>query len=53
MNEKIIVCKDCGKEFIVTVGEQEFYIEKGFDLPKRCQSCREARKQNRYEGKRY
>jgi len=35
MNEKIIVCKDCGKEFIVTVGEQEFYIEKGFDLPKR------------------
>ena len=30
MEDKKIVCKDCGKEFIFTVGEQEFYKEKGF-----------------------
>ncbi|OAV40324.1 zinc-binding domain protein [Clostridium saccharobutylicum DSM 13864] len=29
MEDKTIVCKDCGKEFIFTVGEQEFYKEKG------------------------
>ena len=26
--DKKIICKDCGKEFIFTVGEQEFYQEK-------------------------
>ncbi|MBN1071439.1 cytochrome C551, partial [Clostridium botulinum] len=29
MEDKTIVCKDCGQEFIFTVGEQEFYKEKG------------------------
>lgn len=24
-----LVCEDCGKEFIFTAGEQEFYAEKG------------------------
>lgn len=28
MEDKTIVCKDCGKEFVFTVGEQEFYKEK-------------------------
>ena len=46
MTDKTIVCKDCGNEFVFTVGEQEFYIEKGFDNePTRCVSCRRARKQ--------
>ena len=31
MEDKKITCKDCGKEFIFTVGEQEFYKEKGFE----------------------
>ena len=43
MEDKKITCKDCGKEFIFTVGEQEFYKEKGFD-PVRCPECRKARK---------
>ncbi|MBS6043898.1 MAG: zinc-ribbon domain-containing protein, partial [Clostridium baratii] len=29
--DRTIVCKDCGKEFIFTEGEQAFYKEKGFD----------------------
>lgn len=43
--DKTLICKDCGKEFIWTAGEQEFYAEKGFDNePKRCKECRETRK---------
>ncbi|MGL4741838.1 MAG: zinc-ribbon domain-containing protein [Sarcina sp.] len=45
MQDKTIVCKDCGSEFVFTVGEQEFYKEKGFDNePVRCPACRRARK---------
>jgi len=45
MSDKIIVCKDCGCEFTFTVGEQEFYKEKGFENePIRCSYCRKARK---------
>ena len=28
--DKTLVCKDCGNEFVFTAGEQEFYAEKGF-----------------------
>ena len=27
--EKTMICKECGKEFPFTAGEQEFYEEKG------------------------
>ena len=44
MQDKVITCKDCGQEF--TVGEQEFYKEKGFENdPVRCQACRRAKKE--------
>ena len=43
--DKTLVCKDCGKEFVFTAGEQEFYAEKGFENePQRCKDCRQARK---------
>ncbi|GAA0069558.1 zinc-ribbon domain-containing protein [Clostridium sardiniense] len=46
MEDKTIQCRDCGKEFVFTVGEQEFYKEKGFENePTRCPECRKARKQ--------
>ena len=45
MADKTIVCRDCGKEFLFTEGEQAFYKEKGFDNePVRCVDCRRARK---------
>ena len=37
-------CVDCGDGFPVTGGEQEFFKAKGFDLPKRCKSCRDKKK---------
>lgn len=46
--DKDLVCKDCGTTFIFTVGEQEFYTEKGFENePQRCRECRNIRKTNR------
>ena len=43
--DKTLVCKDCGKEFVFTAGEQEFYAEKGFtNEPQRCKECRDKRK---------
>ena len=46
MEDKKILCKDCGEEFIFTMGEQGFYKEKGFENdPVRCSSCRKDRKQ--------
>ena len=38
-------CKDCGKEFVFTAGDQEFYASKGYDnQPRRCRDCRNAKK---------
>ena len=49
--DKTLVCKDCGKEFIWTAGEQEFYAEKGFEnAPARCRECRDKRKRTREGG---
>ena len=43
--DKTLVCKECGQEFVFTAGEQEFYAERGFqNEPQRCKSCRDARK---------
>ena len=45
--DKTLVCKECGKEFTFTAGEQEFYAERGFqNEPQRCKACRDARKNN-------
>ena len=43
--DKTLICKECGAEFVFTAGEQEFYAEKGFvNEPQRCKNCRDARK---------
>ncbi len=45
--DKVLVCQDCNEEFVFTVGEQEFYHEKGFENePKRCKDCRQNRRNN-------
>ena len=43
--DKTLICKDCGNEFVFTAGEQEFYAEKVFqNEPLRCKECRVNRK---------
>lgn len=57
--DKGLVCKECGKEFPFTAGEQEFYEAKGLrHQPRRCPDCRSgkgnaAEKAPRPEKKRY
>ncbi len=51
MTDKVLTCKDCGKEFTFTAGEQEFYAEKGFHDPARCPECRKANKEKRRTAK--
>lgn len=48
MEDKTLICEECGQEFVFTAGEQEFYKEKGFDNePKRCKDCRDKKKTER------
>jgi hypothetical protein len=46
--DKELKCLDCGQEFTWSAGEQEFFHEKGFtESPKRCKTCRQAKKDQR------
>lgn len=42
-----LTCRQCGKRFVFTGAEQEFYEAKGFTLPGRCRQCR-LTKQNHH-----
>jgi CxxC-x17-CxxC domain-containing protein len=44
-----IICQDCKEAFCFEGGEQEFYDAKGLPWPRRCPSCRLARKQKNKE----
>lgn len=44
MEDKTLVCKDCGKQFVFTARDQEFFTSKNFVEPKRCIPCRKAKK---------
>lgn len=43
--DKVLKCRDCGSDFVFASGEQEFYVEKGFQHePTRCRDCRTNKK---------
>jgi len=42
-----IDCVECNDEFVFSVSDQEYYQSKGFEDPKRCSACRQARKGGR------
>ena len=47
--DKSLQCSDCGATFTFSAEEQEFFQSKGYtNEPKRCPSCRAARKTERY-----
>jgi CxxC-x17-CxxC domain-containing protein len=49
--DKTLTCTACGSDFTFEAAEQEFYQSKGFENePKRCPSCRQARKEQRRGG---
>ncbi len=45
--DKTLTCADCGQSFTFTASEQDFFAERGFTEPRRCPSCRAARKAQR------
>lgn len=49
LQDKSLQCADCGATFVFSAEEQEFFHSKGYtNEPKRCPSCRQARKSERY-----
>ncbi|WP_174614582.1 RQC-minor-1 family DNA-binding protein [Virgibacillus ihumii] len=44
----LLKCWECGDRFTFSVGEQQFYKQKGFVYPKRCPKCREKREMERF-----
>ena len=44
---KTAICSDCKVEFDITVGEVEWYKNKGYPEPKRCCNCRNVRKEKK------
>ncbi len=47
--DKSIQCSDCGTTFTFSAEEQELFQSRGYtNEPKRCPSCRQARKSERY-----
>jgi CxxC-x17-CxxC domain-containing protein len=49
-NDKTLTCQDCGQSFTFSADDQEFFATKGYSEPKRCPSCRQARKSDRGGG---
>jgi CxxC-x17-CxxC domain-containing protein len=48
--DKTLVCSDCGREFVFTADDQEFFASRGYLEPKRCRSCRANRRLDRDGG---
>jgi len=45
--DRLLICADCGGEFIFTAGEQLFFLDKQFkNDPKRCKPCKSRRSAN-------
>lgn len=43
--DRILVCRECGREFTFSTGEQAFYANRGLlNPPARCPDCRTSRK---------
>lgn len=49
-SDRTMTCADCGQEFVFSASEQQFYADRGFSDPRRCPTCRQARKAQRNTG---
>lgn len=49
--DKVLVCADCGAEFTFSAADQEFHAARGYQDPKRCPPCRQARRADRGYGR--
>ncbi len=46
-DSKILLCDECGQEFVFTAQAQEYFAERGYtEDPKRCKTCHTKYKKN-------
>jgi CxxC-x17-CxxC domain-containing protein len=49
--DRTLTCQDCGQSFTFSADDQAYHAEKGYtNEPKRCPSCRQARRSERDYG---
>lgn len=50
--DRNLTCVECNQSFIFSADDQQYHADKGYtNEPKRCPSCRQARRANRgYDG---
>ena len=49
--DRTLTCQDCGQSFTFSADDQAYHAEKGYtNEPKRCPSCRQARRGERDYG---
>lgn len=44
MEDTQIQCSVCQQGFLFSAAEQAYYAQRGFQFPKRCRPCRQARR---------
>ncbi|MDT7943784.1 MAG: CxxC-x17-CxxC domain-containing protein [Dehalococcoidia bacterium] len=42
--DRDLVCVECGRTFVFTADDQQFHASRGYQDPKRCPECRQARR---------
>ena len=42
--DRNLTCVECNSEFVFSADDQQFHSERGYQEPKRCPSCRQARR---------
>ena len=48
---KILICVQCGEEFVFTAAAQQYFAERGYtEDPKRCKTCHTRYKKMQREG---
>ena len=51
MEPRVLSCVDCGAQFEFTMDEQAQFAERGFSAPKRCKTCRQAKRRRQSDKK--
>lgn len=49
MEDILLTCVACKKEFVWPIHEQKFFEKNGFVPPKRCKSCRDKKRKEKKE----
>ncbi len=50
-SDRDLTCVECNQSFVFSADDQQYHADKGYtNEPKRCPSCRQARRSNRGDG---